>query len=64
VPVGGRLEPAVPRQEDRAPDRGGKNNNPATATGMIIGMQNLSGNAEFTEIQIGRDGGEVSATSC
>ena len=31
-----------------------------TATNLVIGMSELSGNAEFTNINIGRDGGELS----
>lgn len=33
---------------------------PATADGLTIGLTKLQGNATFTNIQIGRDGGEVS----
>lgn len=33
---------------------------PATAKGLVIGMTNLQGDATFTNIQIGRDGGELS----
>jgi Family of unknown function (DUF6230) len=38
----------------------GGGGNPATATGLTIGLTKLQGNATFTNIQIGRDGGEVS----
>lgn len=39
----------------------GKNpNNPVTAKNLSIGMTELSGDAIFTDIKIGRDGGEVS----
>ena len=38
---------------------GGK---PATAKGLVIGLTELSGDATFTNIQIGRDGGEVSGS--
>lgn len=33
---------------------------PATAKGLVIGLTNLQGDATFTNIQIGRDGGELS----
>jgi hypothetical protein len=33
---------------------------PATAQGLTIGLTKLQGNATFTNIQIGRDGGDVS----
>ena len=38
----------------------GGNGTPATAKGLTIGLTELSGDATFTNIQIGRDGGEVS----
>jgi hypothetical protein len=36
---------------------------PASATGLVIGMQSLSGDATFSNIQIGRDGGQLSGSS-
>lgn len=36
---------------------------PASATGLVIGLQSLSGDATFHNIQIGRDGGELSGSS-
>jgi hypothetical protein len=38
----------------------GGGGNPATAKGLTIGLTKLQGDATFTNIQIGRDGGEVS----
>jgi len=38
----------------------GKGNTPVTAKNLVIGAQSLQGDATFTNIQIGRDGGEVS----
>lgn len=38
----------------------GGGDRPATARGLVIGMTNLQGDATFTNIQIGRDGGELS----
>ncbi|GAA1797913.1 DUF6230 family protein [Luedemannella flava] len=35
---------------------------PASATNLVIGMTELSGNATFTNINIGADGGEVSGS--
>jgi hypothetical protein len=40
-------------------DAGG-GGNPASATGLVIGVNQLQGDATFGNIQIGRDGGEVS----
>lgn len=40
----------------------GGGNSPATASGLVIGMTQLQGNATFTNIQIGRDGGELSGS--
>jgi uncharacterized protein DUF6230 len=36
---------------------------PASATGLVIGLQSLSGDATFHNIQIGRDGGDLSGSS-
>jgi hypothetical protein len=41
-------------------DAGG--DDPATAHNLTIGMSKLTGNATFTKIKIGRDGGEVSGS--
>jgi hypothetical protein len=38
-------------------------NNPASADNMLIGMSSLSGDAVFENIQIGRDGKEVSGVN-
>jgi hypothetical protein len=38
----------------------GKGNTPVTANGLTIGATSLQGDAVFTNIQIGRDGGDVS----
>jgi hypothetical protein len=38
----------------------GGGGNPVTAKNLVIGAQSLQGNATFSNIQIGRDGGEVS----
>jgi Family of unknown function (DUF6230) len=38
----------------------GGGDTPATAKGLVIGLTKLQGDATFTNIQIGRDGGEVS----
>jgi hypothetical protein len=38
----------------------GGGGNPATAQGLVIGVSQLQGDATFGNIQIGRDGGEVS----
>lgn len=34
-------------------------NNPATANNLVIGVTDLRGNATFTDVTIGRDGGEL-----
>ena len=41
----------------------GKGNTPVNAKNLVIGAQSLAGNATFTNIQIGRDGGELSGDS-
>jgi hypothetical protein len=41
----------------------GGGNTPVTAHNLVIGAQSLQGNATFTNIQIGRDGGELSGNS-
>ena len=38
----------------------GSGDNPVTANNLVIGAQSLQGDATFTNIQIGRDGGELS----
>lgn len=38
----------------------GAGDHPATAKGMVIGMSNLQGDATFTNIEIGRDAGQLS----
>ncbi|HEX6499063.1 MAG TPA: DUF6230 family protein [Micromonosporaceae bacterium] len=41
----------------------GGGGHPASAKGLVIGMTNLQGNATFTNIQIGRDAGQLSGNS-
>jgi hypothetical protein len=41
----------------------GKGTTPVSATGLVIGMTRLDGDATFTNIQIGRDGGELSGNA-
>jgi len=44
-------------------EAGQDEDNPATAQNLVIGLESLAGDATFTNIQIGRDAGELSGSS-